>query len=177
MAAVLLLCLPGLLGADHPAAAREHYRRGIDALGQRDFTVAIQEFQDALEIDSTLPDAQKQLGLAFFQGQQYESAIPPLKKARSQEPGDAAVLLGLGTSLAKTHHRQEAQAAFVDLLKSNPDSADLHLLWGEAYASQFKDGEAEQEFRRALELSPKLPWAHFDLGSLCLLYTSPSPRD
>jgi tetratricopeptide (TPR) repeat protein len=54
----------------------------------------------------------------------------------------------------------------VELLKAQPDSPELHLLWGEAYASQFQDADAEREFRRAIELSPKLPWAHFDLGLL-----------
>ena len=95
----------------------------------------------------------------------YAGAIPPLTRPvwRARWAGSART-----GDIAGPHAPSGKARTGVcsNSLKSQPDSADRYLLWGEAYASQYQDANAEREFRRALELSPKLPWAHFDLGLL-----------
>src|SRR5437879_5615434 len=94
--------------------AAEHYRFGLKAAEEKEFPSAAREFQEVLRIDPEFPGAHKQLGLALFQMGEYASAVPTLEQAKVEQPGDAQVLLALGTSLARTHHRERAQEIFVE---------------------------------------------------------------
>jgi tetratricopeptide (TPR) repeat protein len=161
-----LFCACCLLGGSENVAAREHFRLGEQAAAQKNFAVAAREFEAARSSDPNFPGIEKQLGLAFFQLRDYATALPSLQQASSRQIGDIQILLALGICLAKMDRPADAQAVFVDLLRKYPDSPQLHLLWGEAYASQGLDSEAEHEVRQAIQLSPTLAGAHFDLGVL-----------
>src|SRR5437763_554788 len=110
----VLICAPAMR-SDQAATAGKHYSAGIKAAEEKEFASAARELQETLKIDPSFPGARKQLGLALFQLREYESAIPSLEQAKAEQPGDAQVLLALGTSLARTHHRERAQEVFVEL--------------------------------------------------------------
>ncbi len=90
----------------------------------------------------------KQIGLALFQAKEFERAAPALTQARLAEPDDMQVLLALGTAYARLGQTDAAQIVFADLLKRHPDSPELHLLWGQGYASVSQLGQAEEELER-----------------------------
>src|SRR5437588_7812392 len=104
---VVLICAPSMR-SDQAVTAGTHYSAGIKAAEQKEFPSAAREFREALRIDPHFPGAHKQLGLALFQMGEYDSSISTLEQAKVEQPGDAQVLLALGTSLARTHHRERA---------------------------------------------------------------------
>ncbi|TAM84438.1 MAG: tetratricopeptide repeat protein [Acidobacteria bacterium] len=153
----------GKLQPDYPEV---DYRQGLALFKADQFAQAEKPLENALARNPIDAPTQKYLGLTYFELGKYDDAIKLLRQARSSLVDDPEVLLALGGALARTHHDQDAQQVFADLMKSHPDSAGVHILLGKAYAAQGQMPQAEQEFRRALELSPEAPTAHLYLGLL-----------
>src|SRR3954466_7828707 len=107
-------------------------------------------------------------GLALFKSERYEEAIAPLRRAQQDRPDDPQLLIALGASLARTGQTREAQQVFEHLIRTQPETAGLHLFWGEGYQSLHDGDKAAAEFRRALELDPNIATAHDHLGVLAL---------
>src|SRR4051794_28401253 len=146
----------------------QHYRLATEDVRKNKFADAAVELQAASRQNPGFPGLQKELGLALFQAKDFGPAVVALGKARTAAPDDIQVLLALGTSLARLRQLEQAQAVFADLLQRHSQSPALHLLWGQAYASESQTDEAEQEFHEALRLDPKLAAAHYNLGLLLL---------
>src|ERR1700750_1012524 len=112
----------------------EYYRQAVEDVEQHKFREAADAFESARRLNPRAPGIQKQIGLALFQAKEFRGAVPSLEAARAEQPDDMQVLLALGTSLARLQQLPQAQAVFADLLERHPNSAQLHLLWGQAYA-------------------------------------------
>jgi tetratricopeptide (TPR) repeat protein len=65
-------------------------------------------------------------------------------------------------------HSTIAANALATLAKVGPDSARLHEVLAESHASDNDFSGAILEYQRALELDPKLPGLHFELGEAIL---------
>jgi len=65
-------------------------------------------------------------------------------------------------------HSAFAANALATLAKVGPDSARLHQVLAESHASDNDFSGAVSEYQRALELDPKLPGLHFELGEAML---------
>src|SRR5207247_7298265 len=91
----------------------------------------------------------KILGLVYFQNKQYEKAVTQLEQARKSHSDDPQVLMALGTSLVRLGRKEEARRSFEDLLNSQPDTAPLHILWGEADAEQTQPRQPRHAFHGA----------------------------
>lgn len=65
-------------------------------------------------------------------------------------------------------HSTFAANALATLAKVGPDSARLHEVLAESHASDNDFSGAISEYERALELDPKLPGLHFELGQAIL---------
>lgn len=87
--------------------------------------------------------------------------------------------LDRGIELAQKGHDSEAEAAFREAIKAEPDSVEAHLNLGVVMERQGRHTEAEQVFRRATELWPDSAEARFDLGVAleCTALCSPSGAD
>ena len=145
-------------------SAQDHNERGLFAFRDKRFADAAKEFEAVRAIDPAFADVDLNLGLALFQAREYQTALDPLRRARTAHPASPELLFALGTSLARTHQNAEAQLVFEEFVRVQPDTADWHVFWGDAYASQNQVDKAVQEFGRALELDPKVAAAHFSLG-------------
>lgn len=74
-------------------------------------------------------------------------------------------------------YSQLSKAAVNDLLKKHPESARIHQLAGEALEAQGNYSQAIKEYRKALEIDPKLPRIHYRIGSLIALQGSNPESD
>jgi len=63
------------------------------------------------------------------------------------------------------------------ILSSNPDDPNVLYNLGMALCDLGKPGEAEEHLKKAAKLASDHQEAAFGLAKVCLLYTSPSPRD
>jgi tetratricopeptide (TPR) repeat protein len=72
--------------------------------------------------------------------------------------------LSRGTSALEAGRYREAEIAFRDALKADPESAQAHYLLGLARSRRGDDAGAAESFERALEIDPELPGARLSLG-------------
>ncbi len=107
-----------------------------------------------------LADCHLQLG----ENRQVIELITPRERA---DPNDLALAYLLGTALIREKQFEQG-GAFIDKILREQDSAEAHVLMGEARQGVKDNVRAVQDFARAAELNPDLPGVH-TLHGLALL--------
>jgi tetratricopeptide (TPR) repeat protein len=133
--------------------AREHNDRGLFAIAT-DGLRMLPGNRNRSGAGCGVPRRGSESRPGAFQARKYSSAIDALRRAasRTSRPNCCS----RSDLTARTHQNAEAQRVFEEFLRVQPDTAQWHVFWGDAYASQNQVDKATQEFRRALELDPKL---------------------
>jgi Flp pilus assembly protein TadD len=96
----------------------------------------------------------------------HAAAIPLLKQALAESPGDAIVHNSYGSALAATGRLAEAVAEYRKAAELSPDYPDAHNNLASALVQSGKPDAAVAEFRKALELKPEFAEAHSGLGGV-----------
>ncbi|MCG6925329.1 MAG: tetratricopeptide repeat protein [Acidobacteria bacterium] len=97
---------------------------------------------------------------------EHEKAIPLLKQALAESPGDAVVHNSYGSALAATGHLEEAVVQYRRATALSPEYPDAHNNLAAALVQSGRPDEAIGEFRQALALKPDFVEAHAGLGGL-----------
>ena len=105
----------------HPTAA------AFDALGayfgqRHQLSCALNAFHSAVRLEPRSWEAHYDLALAELQHNHVEDALRELRTASSLNSGNAGVQLALGVASNQAGHPDEAEAAFRQVLKLQPDS-------------------------------------------------------
>ena len=111
---------------------------------------------------------------AMFAAEAADSADPPTAPAKSVKP--ASVDLAQARALIA---KKDWNAAIVELqraARAQPDSADVHNLFGYSYRNAGQIDKAFDEYAIALKLDPKHKGAHEYVGVAYLLDHSPRRR-
>ncbi len=106
------------------------------------------------------------IGLSHYGLGEYAAAVPYLKSVTASDPHNLPYRLLLAQSCMWSKQYQCVLDTYHQILELNPDSAEAHMLAGEAYDEMKNEAGATQEFRAAVQANPKLPYAHFGLGYL-----------
>jgi Flp pilus assembly protein TadD len=88
-----------------------------------------------------------------------ERASTVLKLLQQADPHDPEILY-----MAYRVYSDAATLALKNLAAAGPDTPYIHAVLGQNYVSQDQFAKAEQEFRRAIELGPRLLGLHYQLG-------------
>ena len=168
----LLTKVAGAAAALRPSDAALHYNLGLAHAASGEPARAAAAYRGALALRPA--SAEAYLGLAATQSR--DDAVATLITALHAAPnsrGNANVLYNLGNALAQPPARgAEAVACFERAAVLQPSHVDAH--YNAALAAQQAHiddpAAAEAAYRRALALAPRA-------AKVCLLYTSPSPRD
>ena len=110
--------------------------------------------------------------LCAFPGQ----ATAPSKKAPAQKKSANAALRALLAEAQSAEQKKDyaaAAQAYSDYLAQKPDDAAIHFQLGYAYSALAQPENAASEYRKAIELDPKLGEAYQNLG-LTLLEKNPA---
>jgi tetratricopeptide (TPR) repeat protein len=93
---------------------------------------------------------------------------------RAEDPAEAEGRATIAKAEAAMERKDFAGAVQIcaDFLDKNPDNAAVHFQLGYAYTALGKSGDAEAEYRSAIELDPKMGPAYLNLG-LTLLDSDP----
>ncbi len=98
---------------------------------------------------------------------QYAESAKEWQEALKLSPGNPNIETGLATALFQSSDLQGARALFQDLLKREPDSAELNYMLGDTVLRLQRPEEAIPLLRRAIASDPHLLAAH---GSLARAY-------
>src|SRR5467141_568122 len=108
MTRALLLLLLSLASHTLSPEAAQHMQAGITADKQRQFDVAIAEFQKVTELDPAFEDGFISLGQAYMEKRDFASAIAPLKHALEVNPDSTPAHQLLGYALLVQGYAAEA---------------------------------------------------------------------
>ena len=96
----------------------------------------------------------------------HDEAIPLLRQALAESPGDAVVHNSYGSALAATGHLPEALAQYRKATELSPDYPDAHNNLASALVQSGQARAAIPEFQKALALKPDFVEAHAGLGGV-----------
>jgi tetratricopeptide (TPR) repeat protein len=139
-----------------------YYRSGKLLSAEQAFARAIDENPNDME-------SVQMRGLTLYRLGRPAAAIPFLERVRQWTPNanaDANYVLGL--CYLNSQRFDDARAAFASQFAVPPDSGPAYLLLGKMLMQANLPEAAAQAARKALELAPKLPLAHFMLGEFYL---------
>jgi tetratricopeptide (TPR) repeat protein len=145
-----------------------YYRKG-------DYVNAVLNFQRSLKENPDDGEATQLTGLSLYLAGKPAEAIPYLEKVQSWYPSanvDASYILGV--SYIQTKSYPQARAAFAKMFGVPTDSAASYLFTARMLLRLDFGPVAEEYGKKAVELDPRLPLAHFLLGEL-YLYQSKIP--
>jgi protein O-mannosyl-transferase len=133
--------------------------------GQGRTAEAMENYRQALKINSAYEDALNNLGYALAGQKKYLEAIPLYEAALRVRPGHVEVHNNLGNALSEIGKIDEAISHYLVVLQQQPDHADAHNNLGIALAMKGKLDEAVPHFRAAIRSNPKYASAHSNLGN------------
>ncbi|MEA3057999.1 MAG: hypothetical protein QOF34_814 [Sphingomonadales bacterium] len=133
------------------------------------YAAAIEQAKRAVAIAPTLAEGHLALGFALFSGRlDVRGARPSYDKAYTYGRGDADIVLLYALYTVRARRFAEARDAIERALALDPLNPRTHRAAGTiAYASR-RYGDAIAQYRRALELNPKMSNANALMGD-CLL--------
>ena len=124
---------------------------------------------EALSIDPAAVPAIAEKSQLAIASHQYHDAAKHLRELIALKPDPADNWFNLGIVEEKLGRFPEAADAFRSALERTPRQADeIHARLGGVLALAGREDDAEQAYRRALELEPDSPDAHFGLGLLAV---------
>jgi tetratricopeptide (TPR) repeat protein len=127
---------------------------------------AIVEFEKAIARDETLPEAHYGLGASYMLSQGevgYPLAIKEFNRELALHPDDYFSLAQLGSIALSEHRLQDAELNLKRASSLDPRNPDNPLLLGQVYLQLKKLPEAEQAFRKAIELTTDVSRNHYQV--------------
>lgn len=106
------------------------------------------------------------IGMAEYGLGNYAAAVPYLRAAQKSNPDNLPLLLDIGHSCLLSHEMKCVLDVYNRMSELNLNSAQMHMLKGEALDEMKDTMAAIQEFQAAVNTGPSEPNAHFGLGYL-----------
>ncbi len=157
------------LATTTPVPAGLHHDLGIAYYRTGKLVEAEKEFAAAVQEDPADKESVQMQGLSLYRMGQPARAIPLLEQVRQWMPNaDADSNYVLGLCYLNSRRYDDARSAFAQEFTVDPASASAYLLLSTMLMHANLPELAADQARRALELDPKLPLAHFRIGEVQL---------
>ena len=138
------------------------------AMGNGDFTLAIQLLKRAVDVEPKNKYAWNNLGLAYLALRQGDNAVAAFKKALDVNPYDEFAYNNLGRAYWQDRKYDDAVSAFHQQLENNPLDKFAHANLGAMYAEWHKYDLAAPELEKAASLTPNDAGLQVSLGDAYL---------
>jgi arylsulfatase A-like enzyme/Flp pilus assembly protein TadD len=138
----------------NPANYRAWYELGLIE-SKTDKNAAIADYQKAVSIQGNLAPLRRDLGLLYFQQQNYAEAAEHLAKAAELGVNDAPLYNFLGISYGHTNRLPKAVESLKHAIRIDPKLAEAHLNLGYAYQRLGQESAARKEYGEACRLQER----------------------
>jgi len=120
-----------------------------------DKQAAIAEYEKAVAIQGNFAILRRDLGMLYFQEQNYPKAAEHLAKAADLGINEAPLFNFLGVSYSRTNRLQKAVASYKRALELDPNLVEAHLNLGYAYQRLNQRIASRREYGEACKLQQK----------------------
>src|ERR1700677_3184910 len=151
--------------AAHPNEPGVRMNLGLAEFKEGNFAAASSSFSSLASTTPPDPRLETLLGLSYYGQQLYTKAIPHLTIACQNDPANPELHYVLAESCL--HGKADCSLSESQkLLQLSPNSAEAHMLLGEALDGTKQENEAITEFTAAEAANSLQPNVHFGLGYL-----------
>jgi len=140
---------------------------GVALFRQGKLDEAIPPLRHAIAAAPGSEQASFLLGMSYYRTQHFAVAIPYLRAAIAKSPQNVEMRGVLAQSCLYAKQYNCVLEQYRQILTVNPDSAQAHMLAGEALDGMNQTDKAIAEFQAAEKAAPTEPNVHFGLGYLC----------
>jgi serine/threonine protein kinase/tetratricopeptide (TPR) repeat protein len=156
------------------------YRRGRADLERGEVDLALAALNEAQRLDATFAETYVRRAEAYFAKGKYAEAIKDCQQALRLAPGNATALTNQADAHVKLGEFGQALECHDLAIGLDPASARAYNGRGVAYLTKADQAKAKpaaaaedydnaaEDFRKALDLNPTLPWPHHNLGVIYL---------
>jgi len=148
---------------------------GMAAFYANQYDQAIVPLQRHLQGHPDDVRARAALGLSFYTLANYPKTLETLRPIEKEVDADPGLSYAYAVSLVKTGDYTQGVGRLKLLEASNPNTAEIHMLLGDAYADQGVYGTALEEYRKAIAIDPNQARTHF-LTGLALIHQGGLPE-
>lgn len=149
--------------------AEEHYARAERLLNERQYELAAAELRRAIELKPDFPEAHYRLAqILFYAFGDVKGAIAEFQTAIAKGYPHPAIHYELAKIFLDAELFEDAIAQCGEAIRKGYETPAVYLELGRAYLAKGEWERAEQELRRAIELSApvEFPMAHYYLGEV-----------
>ena len=154
----------------NPAMPRLRFNLGLAYFKAGEYREALQQFKPLLKTEPPASDEAQRLdiliGMSHYGLSEFAAAAPYLQQAADRDSQNLQLLLTLAHSCLLSKQYKCVLDEFHRIVALNPESAEAHMLAGEALDEMKEPVDAIREFRAAVQANPKEPNVHFGLGYL-----------
>src|ERR1700732_3306172 len=143
--------------AEKPEIAFAHFQLGYAYTALKRSDDARAEYERAIALDGTMPEAYLNLGILLLDKQEYAAAVTPLSKAVELLPAQSRPRSLLAVAQDRSGDQEGAARSFEGVLHLDPNDLTANHYLGDLDLRRGKPAEAEARFRHALELRPDAP--------------------
>ena len=166
---VMLFVAVGLLAGCHtdPNVRKQKYlESGKRYSAEGKYREASIQFQNALKIDKSYPDAHYELAQAYVHLGQFSAAYGELARTVDLQPTNYKARIDLGNLLLAGGKTDLAQAQADAVMAAQPNNPDVHAMLAAIALRRGQKDQALTEINRALDLAPNRAAFHEDIALL-----------
>ena len=145
-----------------PRSIPIHMNLGLAYFKAGQLAPAVEEFTAVLGEQAGNVQARQLRAMSLFELERYDESLRDY--VALMPSSDVNVRLGLASAYLKLGRTAEARKIMESLYAT--DTAEAKLLLGQVLIQTEQYGEARQALDRALQLNPKLPTVHLNLGAI-----------
>lgn len=140
---------------------------GLSLFNTGRFAEAAMPLSKAIEAEPGDSASRRMLALSWFNSEQYAPAAELLRDDPGRET-DPSLQYAYGAALVRSGNAAEAERVFERLVDGPTESAEIHVVLGQAHAAQGDYDAAVASLERALALKPDVAEANATLGVMYL---------
>jgi tetratricopeptide (TPR) repeat protein len=145
--------------AEKPDIAYGHFQLAYVYTALKRTDEARAEYERTIALDPKMSEAYLNLGVLLLDKHEYAAAIVPFRKAVDLLPAQSHPRSLLAVAQDRSGDRAGAAETLHAVLRLDPKDLNAINYLGWSAISDGKPGEAEGQFRRALEIDPQAPGA------------------